>query len=332
MRILVTGAGGMIGGYLVPRLLDEGHEVRAVDVKPVADWWQVHDDADNRGDDRGDMRDARAASLAMARCDQVYALAALMGGIGYIERNRAECMINSSLISVQTLRAALHAGVERLFYSSSACVYAAEKQTRPDITALAESDAWPAEPEAGYGEEKLATEQMLRYAAIDLGTITTRIARYHNVYAPAHLTWEGGKEKAPAAICRKVAEAVVSGDHEITIWGNGEQTRSFMHIDDCIAGTRRIMDGAYPDPLNLGSDELVSINQLVTIVEGIAGVSLRRQYDLTAPKGVAGRNSDNTLITEQLGWAPSIRLAEGLEGLYRWVYDQVKADAYGRHG
>lgn len=322
-KILVTGAGGMIGGFLAERLLAEGHDVRCVDAKPIDEWWMVHD-TENRADARGDMRDARVASLAVAGVEHVYALAALMGGIGYIERFRAECMLNSTLISAQTLRACLAAGVERLFYSSSACVYAAEKQTTADVTALREADAWPAAPEPGYGEEKLATEQMLRYAAEDYGLVT-RIARYHNVYSGSHLTWEGGKEKAPAAICRKVAEAVVTGDHEIEIWGNGQQTRSFMHIDDCLEGTLRVMHGGYPDPLNVGSDELVTIDELVSIVEGIAGVHLERRYNLNAPKGVAGRNSDNTLIREQLGWAPSIRLREGLVDTYEWILGQVQA-------
>jgi nucleoside-diphosphate-sugar epimerase len=221
------------------------------------------------------------------------------------------------------LEAARAHGAGRFFFSSSACVYAADKQLTADIPALKEADAYPAEPEDGYGWEKLFSERMCRHFTEDFGLIT-RVARYHNVYGP-NGTWTGGREKAPAAICRKVAEAKISGNHEIEIWGDGEQTRSFMYIDDCLEGTRRIMDSEIDFPINLGSSEMVTINQLVDIVEGIAGITLNRRYDLDAPKGVRGRNSDNTLIKQHLGWEPSISLRDGLERTYAWVYDQVSA-------
>jgi nucleoside-diphosphate-sugar epimerase len=229
----------------------------------------------------------------------------------------------SVLVSTHMLQAAHECGVERLFYSSSACVYAADKQASPDITALREADAYPAMPEDGYGWEKLFAERMARHFSEDFG-LETRVARYHNVYGP-HGTYDGGREKAPAAICRKVATAKLTGNHHIDIWGDGEQTRSFMYIDDCTHGSQLIMDSDITEPLNLGSDELVTVNQLVDIVEAIAGITLERSYQLDAPQGVRGRNSDNSLIQERLGWAPSIPLRVGLEHTYRWIHDQLTA-------
>jgi GDP-D-mannose 3',5'-epimerase len=227
----------------------------------------------------------------------------------------------SVLSSTHTLLASERNGVDRVFYASSACVYAADKQVDTEVTALKEEDAYPAEAEDGYGWEKLFTERMARHFREDTG-LTTRIARYHNVYGPCG-TYEGGREKAPAAICRKVIEAKLSGNPVIEIWGDGEQTRSFMFIDDCVEGTRKIMDSEFADPLNLGSSELVSINQLVSVVESIAGVALMRSHDLTAPQGVRGRNSDNTLIKNVLDWEPSTSLREGMERTYAWIYDQM---------
>jgi nucleoside-diphosphate-sugar epimerase len=253
---------------------------------------------------------------------KVYQLAADMGGMGFIETHKAECML-SVLINTHLLMAAREFGVDRFFFASSACVYNADKQRDADVTALKEADAYPAMPEDGYGWEKLFSERMCRHFREDFG-LTTRVARYHNVYGP-HGTWDGGREKAPAAICRKVIAAKLSGKHEIEIWGDGEQTRSFMYIDDCLAGTRRIMESGIVEPINLGSSQLVTINQLVDIVEAIAGLKLRRRYDLGAPKGVRGRNSDNTMIERMLGWEPSIRLEDGLERTYRWIYDQASA-------
>jgi len=226
------------------------------------------------------------------------------------------------LTSTHVLMGAREAGVERYFYSSSACVYAAEHQTSPDVTALREADAYPAMPEDGYGWEKLFSERMARHFLEDYG-VQTRVARFHNVYGE-HGTWTGGREKAPAAICRKIATAAITGEHKIDIWGDGKQTRTFMYIDDCVHGIRMITDGDDPDPVNLGSDELVSINELVDIVSGIAGITVERSHDLSAPQGVRGRSSDNTEIVRRYGWAPSISLADGLERTYRWVYDEVK--------
>jgi len=250
----------------------------------------------------------------------VYNLAADMGGMGFIENNRALCML-SVLINTHLLMAAKKFGVERFFYASSACVYAAEKQVSEDVVPLKESDAYPAMPEDGYGWEKLFSERMCRHFREDFGVVA-RIARYHNVYGP-HGTYDGGREKAPAAICRKVIQAKLAGKHEIEIWGDGRQTRSFMYIDDCLKGTQAILASDIIEPINLGSSEVVTINGLVDIVEGIAGIKLKRSYNLKAPKGVNGRNSDNTLIKKYLGWEPSISLRHGLEKTYAWIHDEM---------
>lgn len=316
--VLVAGGGGFIGGHLVADLLRQGKSVRAVDVKPTSQWYQVHPEAQNV------VADLSLLDNALAQTDgagEVYMLAADMGGMGFIENNKALCML-TVLTSTHMLQAARQHEVERYFYSSSACVYAADKQTDTDITALREADAYPAMPEDGYGWEKLFTERMCRHFEEDFG-LTTRIARYHNVYGP-HGTWTGGREKAPAAVCRKVATAVLTGDHKVDIWGDGEQTRSFMFIDDCVQGSQMILRGEANAPVNLGSDELVSINQLYSIVEEIAGISCEREYLLDAPQGVRGRNSDNTQILQTYGWAPSVTLADGLAQTYAWVYDEVK--------
>jgi GDP-D-mannose 3',5'-epimerase len=316
--VLVAGGGGFIGGHLVGAFLDQGLSVRSVDIKPLDQWHQVHDGAQNQISDLSRMEDAEGAVHGVR---QVYNLAADMGGMGFIENNKAACML-TVLTSTHMLLAAKKAGVERYFYSSSACVYAAGKQTDPDVTALRESDAYPAQPEDGYGWEKLFSERMCRHFQEDYG-VTTRVARYHNVYGP-HGTWEGGREKAPAAICRKIATAALTGVTEIEIWGDGQQTRSFMFIDDCVLGSQIIMGGASPEPINLGSSELVSVNQLVDIVEEIAGVKCRREYRLDAPQGVRGRNSDNSNLRSMHGWEPSVSLADGLERTYAWIYDEVK--------
>jgi GDP-D-mannose 3', 5'-epimerase len=318
--VLVTGAGGFIGGHLIADLRRQGYRhLRAVDCKPFEEWYQRFEDVDSRV---LDLRGADACVEASDGIGLVYNLAADMGGMGFIETHKADCML-SVLINTHMLMAARHCGVRRFFYSSSACVYAADKQTEADVVALREEDAYPAQPEDGYGWEKLFSERMCRHFAEDFG-IVTRVGRYHNVYGPEG-TFEGGREKAPAAICRKVIEAKLSGRHEIEIWGDGEQTRSFMYIDDCLKGTQLLTHSAVAEPINIGSDELVSINQLVDIVERIAGIRLKRRYKLDAPKGVRGRNSDNRLIMERLGWAPEITLAAGLEQTYRWIHDQVRA-------
>ena len=315
---VVCGAGGFIGGHLVADLLRQGHQkIRAVDIKPLDHWYQRLPGVESL---QLDLQEKEACETALRGAAVVYNLAADMGGMGFIENNRALCML-SVLINTHLLMAAREYGVRRFFFSSSACVYAADKQTSADVVPLKEGDAYPAMPEDGYGWEKLFSERMCRHFREDFG-LHTRVARYHNVYGP-HGTWTGGREKAPAAICRKVIEAKLSGRHEIEIWGTGQQTRSFMYIDDCLKGTQMILQSDIVEPLNLGSDELVTINQLVDIVEEIAGIKLKRKYDLKAPKGVNGRNSDNTLIKQHLGWAPGIRLREGLEETYAWIYDQL---------
>jgi GDP-D-mannose 3', 5'-epimerase len=324
-KAVVCGAGGFIGGHLVKSLLENGIEVvRAVDVKPLDEWYQVTEGVENLS---LDLKDQASCHVAANGVSLVYQLAADMGGMGFIENNKALCML-SVLTNTHMLIAAKDAGVKRFFYSSSACVYNGEKQTNPDVVALKESDAYPALPEDGYGWEKLFSERMCRHFEEDFGLVA-RVARYHNVYGP-HGTWNGGREKAPAAICRKVIEAKRSGKHEIEIWGNGHQTRSFMYIDDCVQGTRMIMESDIDEPINLGSSELVTINQLVDIVEDIAGIKLKRNYNLSAPKGVNGRNSDNTLIMERLGWEPSTKLRDGMEKTYRWIEGEIERGASGK--
>ncbi|HEX2127718.1 MAG TPA: NAD-dependent epimerase/dehydratase family protein, partial [Solirubrobacterales bacterium] len=286
---------------------------------PAAISRKVAEEADNRvlG-----LKLLDACREAVADARYVYNLAADMGGMGFIENNKALCML-SVLINTHLLQASNEADVERFIFSSSACVYAADKQQVAEVAPLKEADAYPAMPEDGYGWEKLFSERMCRHFREDFG-LETRVVRYHNVYGP-NGTWTGGREKAPAAISRKVAEAELSGNHEIEIWGDGEQTRSFMYIDDCVYGTRAVMASDIIEPINVGSSQMVTINQLVDIVEDIAGIKLERNYDLSAPKGVRGRNSDNTMILELLGWEPRISLEEGLEPTYRWIRDQVAA-------
>jgi len=320
--ILVAGAGGFIGGSLVRHLRENGFTtIRAIDVKPLSEWYQVFPDVDNRV---ADLRSAETCKDVVDGIAHVYNLACDMGGMGFIEANRAACMI-SVLINTHLLLAGKDAGVKRHFFSSSACIYNVNLQQEADVTALREEDAYPAMPEDGYGWEKLFSERMCRNFRDDFG-IETRVARYHNVYGP-HGTYDGGREKAPAAICRKVAAAKLAGEHEIEIWGDGEQTRSFMYIDDCLIGTTKIMASDILDPINLGSAELVTINQLVEIVEDIAGVRLTRRYNLDAPKGVRGRNSDNTRILERLNWEPSTPLADGMAKTYAWIYHELAASS-----
>ncbi len=316
---VVAGGGGFIGGHLVGDLLAKGYRVRSVDIKPLDEWYQVHDGVENI------VADLKALEHCHAVCkgaDEVYQLAADMGGMGFIENNKALCML-SVLTNTHMLIAAKEARVPRFFYSSSACVYNADKQKDANVVALKEEDAYPAMPEDGYGWEKLFSERMCRHFREDFG-MYTRVARFHNVYGPFG-TWDGGREKAPAAMCRKIIHAKATGDHSIEIWGTGEQTRSFMYIDDCINGIYKFMQGDCVEPLNLGSSELVTINQLVDIVEDIAGIKLDRSYNLDAPKGVNGRNSDNTLIQKHFGWEPSIRLRDGMERTYNWIVGEYNA-------
>jgi len=320
--ILVCGAGGFIGGWVVRYLRESGFtNLRAVDIKSLEDWYQVQSGVDNRVSDLRSLSECREVVRDMTH---IYNLAADMGGMAFIEANKAVCML-SVLINTHLLMAAKDEGVQRHFFASSACIYNVDLQQDAAVTALREDDAYPAMAEDGYGWEKLFSERMCRNFRDDYG-IETRVARYHNVYGP-HGTYDGGREKAPAAICRKVATAKLSGRHEIEIWGDGEQTRSFMYIDDCLLGSTKIMESDILDPINLGSSELVSINQLVDIVEDIACIEVKRRYDLDAPKGVRGRNSDNTRIREHLGWEPSIPLSVGLEKTYAWIYDELAGSA-----
>jgi len=319
-KVLVCGAGGFIGGHLVGDLVADGARVvRAVDIKPMEEWHQRIPGVENLS---LDLQSRESCYRAVAGMDAVFQLAADMGGMGFIEKNRALCML-SVLINTHMLIASRDLGVQRFFYSSSACVYNAEKQMNTAVVALREQDAYPALPEDGYGWEKLFSERMCRHFEEDFG-LQCRVARFHNVYGP-HGTWSGGREKAPAAICRKVLEAKLSSSREIEIWGDGRQTRSFMYIDDCVKGVEAIFESEIHEPINLGSNELVTINQLVDLVEEIAGVTLQRRYDLTAPRGVNGRNSDNTKIKQYLGWEPSIRLRDGLKKTYQWIESQLLA-------
>jgi nucleoside-diphosphate-sugar epimerase len=316
--ISVCGAGGFIGGALVADLRRQGFtRLRAVDLKPQDQWYQRFEDVENV---QADLQEKDACRAACRDASVVYNLAADMGGMGFIENNKALCML-SVLINTHLLMAAKECGVQRFFYASSACVYNGDKQKEFDVPALKESDAYPALPEDGYGWEKLFSERMCRHYREDYG-IATRVARYHNVYGPDG-TWDGGREKAPAAVCRKVALAKLSGKNEIEIWGTGEQTRSFMYITDCVHGTQMLTNSDFIEPINIGSAEMVSINQLVDMAEDIAGIQLKRSYKLDAPKGVNGRSSDNTLIKSIFDWEPSVKLRDGLERTYAWIYDEI---------
>jgi GDP-D-mannose 3',5'-epimerase len=322
---VVTGAGGFIGGSLVAEFRKQGYKkIRAVDSKPLDEWYQRFDDVENLA---LDLNLKESCERAARGAYQIYNFAANMGGMGFIEHNKALCML-SVLINTHMLEAAKQYGAQKFFYSSSACVYNADKQRDTACPGLKEEDAYPALAEDGYGWEKLFSERMCRHFREDYG-LHTRVARFHNVYGP-HGTWYGGREKAPAAICRKVIQAKISGTNQIEIWGSGQQTRSFMYIDDCLRGVDMIMNSDILEPINLGSAEMVSINQLVDMVEEIAGVRLKRNYNLTAPKGVNGRSSDNSLIQRYLKWEPSTPLRIGLEKTYAWIFDQYQARESGR--
>ena len=322
---VVTGGGGFIGGALVADLRKQGFKkIRAVDIKPLDEWYQVFDDVENRVLDLNLKDHCEAVSQGAT---EIYNLAANMGGMGFIEHNKALCML-SVLINTHMIEAARNHSIQKYFYASSACVYNGDKQKDTANPGLKEEDAYPALAEDGYGWEKLFSERMCRHFREDFG-LETRVARFHNVYGP-HGTWDGGREKAPAAVCRKVIEAKLSGRHEIVIWGSGNQTRSFMYIDDCVKGIQLIMNSNILEPINLGSSEMVTINQLVDIVEEIAGIKLKRSYDMSAPKGVNGRNSDNALIQKYLAWEPSTPLKMGMEKTYRWIYDEYVARQQGQ--
>ena len=325
--IVVTGAGGFIGGNLVQDLRTKGFtRIRAVDKKPLYEWYLRTPGVESLCMDVSDEQNCHAVCRDAV---EVYNLAADMGGMGFIERFRIECL-RSILINTHLVEAAYRAGVQRYFFGSSACVYNTLLQTDPNVRALKESDAYPAMAERGYGWEKLMSEMFCQEYWHERG-MKTFIARFHNVYGP-YGTWDGGREKAPAAICRKVIEAIDTGTGEIKIWGDGQQTRSFTYIDDCLKGIDLIMhsDDLIATPINLGSEEMVSINELVSKVEKIAGVTLKREYDLSAPKGVAGRNSDNTFIRQMLSWAPDTSLDRGLAATYAWINEQYDARKQGK--
>ena len=325
MKVLVAGGGGFIGGHLVRRLRQLGYaNIRAVDIKPVEAWQQRDPASENVS---ADLRLRDACQEVMAGVDFVFNLAADMGGMGFIESHKADCML-SVLINTHLLVAARDHDVERYFFASTACVYPQSRQSEPDVAGLRETDAYPADPEDGYGWEKLFSERMCRHFSEDFA-VDTRVARYHNVYGP-HGTWDGGREKAPAAICRKIAVAKLTGVHEIEVWGDGHQTRSFQFIDDCIEGTRRLMASDVRAPVNIGSSEAVSIEEMIRLVEDIAGIRVVRHHDLNAPQGVRGRTSDNRFVLEQLGWEPTTPLADGLRRTYEWIEQQVLAGSDGR--
>lgn len=318
--VLVTGAGGFIGHHLVSYLVAQGHKVRGVDIKaPEYEASRAHEF------ELLDLRVPGNCEKAVAGVDEVYHLAADMGGIGYITSSHAAITLHNTLINVNMIKSAREAGVKRFLFSSSACIYPQYLQHKPDVTPLREDDAFPADPEEGYGLEKLYMEKMCQYFSEDWG-FPTRTVRFHNVYGPLG-TYDGGREKAPAAICRKVALA--ADGSSIEIWGDGQQTRSFMHVDDCVEGIFRIMRSDYDRPLNLGTDELVSVDQLVDMVSEIAGKRLVKRHDRSRPQGVRGRNSDNSRLREVLGWEPSIMLKDGLQPTYRWIAEMLaqKTDA-----
>ena len=318
-RYLVAGAGGFIGGHLVKSLMAQGHEVICADVKPLEYWFQLFDANKNYS---FDLKEYDNCLKATDGVEYIYNMACNMGGMGFIENNKAECML-SVLINTNLLRACLVNKVKKYFFSSSACVYNAKKQKQVFIPGLREEDAYPAEPEDGYGWEKLFSERMCRHFTEDFG-LETRVIRYHNVYGPIG-TYDGGREKAPAAICRKLILAKLNNDKDIEVWGDGEQTRSFMFIDDCLMGTQKIFNSSLTDVYNLGSDEQVSINQMISIIEDIGNYKVDKKYLLEKPKGVRGRSSDNTKINQDLKWAPSIKLKDGLTKTYKWIYDQIKS-------
>ena len=316
--VLVTGAAGFIGSHLVRYLKSLGYRVRGVDIRQPEFGPSAADEFLTL-----DLRELDGCLTATRGVDEVYALAADMGGMGYISANHSRILRNNALINLHTLEAARRNGASRYLFTSSACVYPEYRQVSTDAVPLREEDAYPAQPQDAYGWEKLITEQLAHHYRKQYG-FDTRTVRFHNIFGPLG-TWEGGREKAPAAMCRKVAVAKLTGNAEVEIWGDGEQTRSFMYITDCLKGTQEILHSDILEPINLGSAELVSINTLVDIVEQIAGVKLKRRYNLDAPKGVRGRNSDNTLICKYLGWEPGVPLREGMEKTYRWIYDQMKS-------
>ena len=318
MKYLICGAGGFIGGHLVKDLMNEGHEVVCADIKPQEFWFQLFEENKNYS---LDLKEYENCLKVTEGVDLIYNMACNMGGMGFIENNKADCML-SVLINTNLLRASLVHKVKKYFFSSSACVYNGTKQEKIFIEGLKESDAYPAEPEDGYGWEKLFSERMCRHFTEDFG-LETRVIRYHNVYGPLG-TYDGGREKAPAALSRKIALAKMNNEKEIEVWGDGKQTRSFMYIDDCLIGTKKIFNSDLKDVYNLGSDEQVSINQMIDVIQEIADYKVNRKYLLDKPLGVRGRSSDNTKIQADLNWAPSITLKDGLKKTYKWIENHIK--------
>ena len=319
MKYLVCGAGGFIGGHIVDELMNQGHEVVCADIKPLEYWFQIFEKNKNYC---LDLKEYENCLKVCEGVDYIYNMACNMGGMGFIENNKAECML-SVLINTNLLRACLKKNVKKYFFSSSACVYNAQKQKETFVPGLKETDAYPAEPEDGYGWEKLFSERMCRHFTEDFG-LPTRVLRYHNVYGPLG-TFDGGREKAPAALCRKIINAKINNINEIEVWGDGQQTRSFMYIDDCVIGTQKIFNSETSEVFNLGSSEQVSINQMIEIIEEISDYKVNKKYLLDKPKGVRGRSSDNSMLKSQFDWEPSVSLKDGLEKTYKWIFDQLKS-------
>ena len=319
MKVLVAGAGGFIGGHLAKDLSEQNFEIICADIKPPQYWFQLNEKFKNF---TLDLKEYESCLKVTENVDYVYNMACNMGGMGFIENNKAECML-SVLINTNLLRACLKNKVKKYFFSSSACVYNSSKQSKVFVPGLKETDAYPADPEDGYGWEKLFSERMCRHFYEDFN-LETRVVRYHNVYGPLG-TYSGGREKAPAALCRKIIEAKMKNLNEIEVWGDGQQTRSFMFIDDCIEGTKKIFNSKKFDIYNLGSDEQVSINQMIDIIEQIADYKIKKKYLLDKPKGVRGRSSDNNKIIADFNWSPGTGLKKGLEITYKWIFDQIKS-------
>ena len=317
MRILIAGAGGFIGGHLAKSLKEQGFEIVCADIKPFEYWFQIDEKNKNYS---LDLKDFDNCLKVTSSVDYILNMACNMGGMGFIENNKAECML-SVLINTNLLRSCLKNKIKKYFFSSSACVYNAEKQNDTFIPGLKESDAYPAMPEDGYGWEKLFSERMCRHFQEDFG-LDVRIVRYHNIFGPLG-TFDGGREKAPAALCRKIINAKINNQQEIEVWGDGEQTRSFLFIDDCIDGTLKVFNSNFNEVFNVGSEEQVSINQMIDMIEDIANFKVKRRYNLTKPKGVRGRSSDNTFIRSKINWSPKIKLYQGLEKTYNWIYQEI---------
>ena len=317
-NILICGAGGFIGGHLVNYFRNNGDfNIVCADIKPIEYWFQIFEDTKKHS---LDLKEFENCLKVTSNIDYVFNMACNMGGMGFIENNKAECML-SVLINTNLLRACKINNIKRYFFSSSACVYNAQKQKQTFVKGLKEADAYPAEPEDGYGWEKLFSERMCRHFTEDFN-LDTRIVRYHNIFGPLG-TYDGGREKAPAALCRKIINAKINKKKDIEVWGDGEQTRSFLYIEDCIEGTLKVFNSNSNNVFNVGSDEQVSINQMIEIIENIANYKVKKNYDLSKPKGVRGRSSDNTFIKSELSWEPSIKLKDGLEKTYSWIYDQI---------